>query len=416
MFSARCYSSVFLSLLVLISGTAASAQTIAPLYNFTAPIGVNGLTVANGAVVGVTLAISKTQGAEFYQLVPPTEQGGEWTQAVLYQFALSDGMPNTSLLAGMHGEYYGTTSSGGTYDVGQVYELVPPTGTGGAWSLQSIYSFDTAECPDYGCAPNGPPGIDSTGNLYVVGETSGSGSAGEILQFTPPSSPGGLWEKTVLYALNDDGTDGVFPNGGLQISSRGVVYGTTSLGGEYFGVLFSLAPSFETGAPWVYTVLHQFGATNDGSEPECGLTLSPQGVLYGSTEAGGANTSQGTVFSYDTTVQVNPYSVLLFFNGSDGEAPQTPPVLGPNGVLYGNATLGGRRLIPKTKSYGTIYQLTPPAQAGEAWTETTLFQFGGGAAGGFPVGQLAINPNGTLFGVTGTGGTNRKGVAFALVP
>jgi hypothetical protein len=82
----------------------------------------------------------------------------------------------------------------------------------------------------------------------------------------------------------------------------------------------------------------------------------------------------------------------------------------------GNSIHGGFQIHSPKKSFGTIYQLTPPAQVGGAWTETTLFVFGGGAEGGYPVGKLAISPNGTLFGVTQAGGANEDGVAFSLVP
>jgi hypothetical protein len=77
---------------------------------------------------------------------------------------------------------------------------------------------------------------------------------------------------------------------------------------------------------------------------------------------------------------------------------------------------GGLQTNHLKRSFGTIYKLTPPAQVGGAWTETTLFEFGGGATGGHPVGQLAISPSGTLFGVTEVGGANEDGVAFSLVP
>ena len=402
-------SSVILAVLTSVTFSPARAQSLHALYNFDVQIGSNGLTMSNGAIVGVTLDVSQSQGAEFYQLVPPAGGSGPWTRTILYQFALKDGRPNSSSLAGAHGEYYGTTSSGGAYNVGEVYQLGPPSSQGASWSLRSLYSFSTTECPSYGCSSTGPPGIDEAGSLYVVAQT-----AGEVFRLVPPTSPGGTWNKTVLVTL--DGTNGDNPNGGLQVSSRNVVYGTTSDGGLYAGgVLFSLTPPQQGEVAWAYTVLHEFGSNNsDGTGPLCGLTLSPAGVLYGTTEGGDPTTDRGTVFSFDTAN--NAYSVLLYFNGTDGYAPQTPPILGPNGVLYGNSIHGGFQIHTPKKSFGTIYQLTPPAQAGGAWTENTLFEFGGGAEGGYPVGKLAMSPNGTLFGATQAGGANEEGVAFAVVP
>jgi len=119
-------SSVILAVLTSVTFSPARAQSLHALYNFDVQIGSNGLTMSNGAIVGVTLDVSQSQGAEFYQLVPPAGGSGPWTRTILYQFALKDGRPNSSSLAGAHGEYYGTTSSGGAYNVGEVYQLGPP--------------------------------------------------------------------------------------------------------------------------------------------------------------------------------------------------------------------------------------------------------------------------------------------------
>jgi hypothetical protein len=75
----------------------------------------------------------------------------------------------------------------------------------------------------YGFSSTGPPGVDQAGSIYVVAQT--VGHAGEVFRLVPPTSPGGTWNKTALVTL--DGTNGGDPNGGLQVSSRNVVYGTT---------------------------------------------------------------------------------------------------------------------------------------------------------------------------------------------
>ena len=51
----------------------------------------------------------------------------------------------------------------------------------------------------------------------------------------------GTWEYAVLHAF--DGADGVDPNAGLLIDSKGNLYGTTGGGGQYgYGVAYELSP------------------------------------------------------------------------------------------------------------------------------------------------------------------------------
>jgi uncharacterized repeat protein (TIGR03803 family) len=68
-----------------------------------------------------------------------------------------------------------------------------------------------------------------------------------------------------------------------------VLYGTTSGGGDANndGTVFGITTSGSE------KVLHSFGS--DGSVPDASLT-DVNGVLYGTTVAGGAN-NKGTVFS-----------------------------------------------------------------------------------------------------------------------
>jgi len=115
-------------------------------------------------------------------------------------------------------------------------------------------------------------------------------------------------------------------------------------------------------------------------------------------------------------------TVLHSFAGSDGAGP-TSIVLGrdPDGhpVLYGTTSLGG------ASGNGTVFELTPPASAGGAWTETVLYSFKGKAAGdGYePVSVVTGgDPGGhlVLYGATVAGGTSQAcgvggcGTVFSL--
>jgi hypothetical protein len=61
------------------------------------------------------------------------------------------------------------------------------------------------------------------------------------------------------------------------------------------------------------------------------------------------------------------------------------------GNLYGVTAGGGICLLPHYESYpcGTVFELSPPANTGGAWTETVLYKFGTDLADGSnPVGNL----------------------------
>ena len=84
-------------------------------------------------------------------------------------------------------------------------------------------------------------------------------------------------------------------------------------------------------------------------------------------------------------------------------------MIGACGVLYGTTWLDG-------SGSGTVFQLTPPASPGGAWTETTLYSFTGGSDGGNPVASLVIGDGGVLYGTSSGGGASNAGTVFALKP
>ncbi len=85
-------------------------------------------------------------------------------------------------------------------------------------------------------------------------------------------------------------------------------------------------------------------------------------------------------------------------------------MFGKNGSLYGPASRGG------AAGYGTLFQLTPPATAGAAWTETTLHTFTNGTDGGYPTAPLTAGPKGALYGTTIYAGPGpaEQGTVFEL--
>jgi len=134
-------------------------------------------------------------------------------------------------------------------------------------------------------------------------------------------------------------------------------------------------------------------------------------VLYGVTTQGGTD-GFGTIYSLTPPAAPGApmtEQVLYDLSTRESEVPAASLVLGPNGVLYGTSEAGG------TSGAGAAFELMPPASPGGRWTGKLLHTFTNRADGGTPNG-LALAPDGTLYGTTWTGGTGGGGTVYALIP
>lgn len=119
-------------------------------------------------------------------------------------------------------------------------------------------------------------------------------------------------------------------------------------------------------------------------------------------------------------------NTLISFNGSDGMVPLAGLISDKAGNLYGTTSVGGNGTCSDfggASGCGTVFELTPPATNGGAWTETVLYNFQGGADGIAPAGSLVFDQSGNLYGTTEVGGTtinryciNGCGTIFQLQP
>ena len=107
--------------------------------------------------------------------------------------------------------------------------------------------------------------------------------------------------------------------------------------------------------------------------------------------------------------------VLHRFRGNDGEFPYYGNlILDTAGNLYGTTYSGGDYAGGCGYGCGTVFKLT---RANGKWTETVLHEFqDNGQDGYFPIGNLAIDAAGNLYGTTTEGGTYLAGAVFMLAP
>ena len=201
---------------------------------------------------------------------------------------------------------------------------------------------------------------------------------------------------TTLVNLND--ANGYMPYYGPLVQGlNGNFYGTTVYGGGY-----DSGNVFEVSQTGKITNLHSFCASTgcpDGAYPQVGLTLAPNGHLYGTTSNGGANGAGGTIFEIVPGGQFNTlYSFCPQITCVEGGSPQRL-VIGHNGHLYGTASLFG------AYGAGTVFEVTPAGRF------TTLYSFCAKmnaqvvcADGATPSPSLVIGADGNFYGATQAGG------------
>jgi uncharacterized repeat protein (TIGR03803 family) len=207
------------------------------------------------------------------------------------------------------------------------------------------------------------------------------------------------WTESILVSFN--GANGDTPWAGLVIDGAGNLYGTTSLGGtNNTGTVFKISPS------GTESVLHSFAVPGetDGDGPYAGLVMDSAGNLYGTTAGGGTN-GTGTVFKISPS---GAESVIYSFAAPGGTGPLSPYfaslLMDSAGNLYGTTASGG------TNDTGTVFKLSASG------TESVLHSFGpyNGTDGDAPDAGLIMDSDGTLYGTTNEGGTNKTGTVFKI--
>ena len=212
-------------------------------------------------------------------------------------------------------------------------------------------------------------------------------------------------EGKVLYKFQTR-PDGAHPEAGLILDTAGNLYGTTAYGGAYdSGTVFKLTPNPD--GSWGESVIHTFRKPY-GAHPYAGLIFDAAGNLYGTTEEGGAY-GLGTMFK----LSPNPdgswsESLIHSFSGADGAYPDAGLIFDAAGNLYSTTGEGGAYGV------GTVFKLSPNPDG--SWSESVVYNFSGGADGGYPSAGLIFDATGNLYGTTYGGDANWGGTAFKLTP
>jgi len=267
---------------------------------------------------------------------------------------IDGGEPYAGLVQGTDGNFYGTTSIGGTNDVGEVFKI---SRTG---KLTTLYSF----CSQKNCRDGSHPSAGlvqgSDGNFYGTTHLDGPNGAGTVFKISPS---GKLTTLHSFCSVGPDCADGGHPFASLVQATDGNFYGTTFDGGaQYRGVVFRISPG------GVIATLYSFCSQSncaDGSYPEAGLLQATNGIFYGVTVYGGTNNSActsfagpcGTVFSLSTGL-----SPFVSFVRGTAKVGKIVEILGQGFTGTTGISFNGTAAVFKVKS-DTYLNATVPAGA-----------------------------------------------------
>ena len=273
-----------------------------------------------------------------------------WTENVPYRFSSeSDGSGVINLTAqDQQGNLYGTTTTGGIYGAGTVFELTP---SGGAWTKATLYSFTGGDDGSYPIQVL----LGHDGNLYGV--AGGTLANGVVFQLT---GSGGQWTESVVHSFGNTN-----PRYLVQ-DSAGILYGIYS---AYFvtGEIFSLQ---RAGSGWTFSEYPPTDSPGHSDPPGnipygdfTQLAIDTAGTLYGTGYAGttyvrSPGNGPAAPDSYETFIFKASYAsgnwqyqnlrVLneQYFPSSGSLA------FDANGNLYGTTPCCG------TNGYGAVWQLS----------------------------------------------------------
>ena len=284
------------------------------------------LVVVNQVLYGLTTAGSSSgnEGVAF-------RLGTGGSVRAIYGLAKANGGPALGGLTTIANKLYGATTKN-RYSFGSVFALT----TGGSFS--TVHAFNGSSDGASPLAPLTPV----LGVLYGVTQRNGAPCLyGTAFSLTLAG------QEHVLHRFCG-GKDGATPNGGL-VELKGSLWGTTEFGGtDNAGTVFATDPSGH------YRQVYSFKGSSDGAYPAGGL-IAVNGNLIGTTEFGGTTNNAcpngcGTVFEITPTGQKE---TIYSFSGwpSDGETP-IGLLLYTNGLLYGTTQRGG------AAGYGTLFSLS----------------------------------------------------------
>jgi uncharacterized repeat protein (TIGR03803 family) len=303
--------------------------------------------------------------------------------SILHRFDLfsqSANLPLATLELANDGNFYGTTFYAGFAATGRIFRMTH------AGVVTFLHTFAAPGATN----PYAPLAQATDGNLYGTGYAGGANNVGALYRITT----GGAF--TNIHSFYGS-TDGARPHAPMIRGSDGNFYGTTRIGGDSNkGTVFKMTPA---GA---VSILHSFTDNGDGIVPTyneySGLVQGVDGDYYG-----GFGTTLYKINSAGTLTVLHTLD-----SATEGDTPSTL-IQANDGNFYGTTRFGGG-----VANRGTLFRMTP------AGAVTVLHVFNEGIVNDAPVffllgpyAALVQGSDGRLYGTTYFGGTTGNGMAFA---
>lgn len=208
--------------------------------------------------------------------------------------------------------------------------------------------------------------------------------------------------QTVTYLANFNGKNGSVPGPVIQ-ATDGNFYGTTYYGGAYSqGNVFRMTPAGKLNS--IYSFCSQPNCA-DGQRPQTAPVLGSDGNLYGVTNSGGSSVNSGVFYKMTLAGKITTLYSFCATGGpcDDGQYP-TGVIQGSDGSFYGTTESGGKF------NSGTIFQISPSGAFKLLYTFCSLANC---ADGGIPLFPPMQGSDGNLYGGTNAGG-NDGGEVYEL--
>jgi autotransporter passenger strand-loop-strand repeat protein/uncharacterized repeat protein (TIGR03803 family) len=282
-----------------------------------------------------------------------------------------------------------------------------------AYNLTTLDNFDGSQTSVSGNNPQDGLIMDAAGNLF--GTTSAGGVFGDGTVFEIAWN-GSSYASTPTVLASFNNASGFHSVSSLTLDAAGNLIGTAALGGTNFsGTVFEIAKT-STGYAHTPTTITNFNGAN-GSLPYGGLTADAAGNLFGATAQGGANNNGSIYEIAKTSTGYASATTIASFPTNASNAAFFPVdnlIIDAAGNLFGTTEYGGIGTNAGGSGWGTVFEIAKTAN-GYASAPTILAQFQLPLTGVYPTGNLVMDAAGNLFGTTTQGGANGKGTVFEIV-
>ena len=317
--------------------------------------------------------------------------------------------PRDPLLLGTDGNFYGTSTYGGTTGgcCGSIFKITA------AGKPTVLYSFDNT----HGEFPIGPLVQGNDGNFYGTALDGGAFGYGVVFKLTPAG------KLTVLHNMNGT-TDGGIPYAGLVQATDGNFYGAN----ESSGATSTNCPNgcgtvFKITAKGAFSVIYNFDLTT-GQGPLTTLLQHTNGLLYGTTQSGGTGNagpycsagSCGVIYS----VNIGAAPFVTFVGAPVAKVGKAVEILGQGLTGATSVSFGG---APASFKFVSDTYLTATVPSGATTATVTVVTPGGTLSSNKPfrvTPQVTSftppnGPVGTPVTITGVSLTQAKAVTFGGV-